>query len=145
MKVFPIHQETIVLPYPVREAEARIHSALQKPEELEWGIPHLAKIQTVFTGYIKNQQFRISRSIRRPESFLPLMKGNIEATRNGSILFVRYSLFPSTLGYLMFWSVVAIGLAVLFFVFAKNSAYVFNRCDHGNWCTVIQSYFPRVD
>jgi hypothetical protein len=123
MRVFPIHQETIVLPYPVREAEARLQAALQAPDDGEWGIPHIKRRQALFTGYINDGMFRLSRSIRRPESFLPLLKGSIEATRTGSILFVRYQLFPATLGYLAFWSVVALGLAGMFFGIAQNYFY----------------------
>lgn len=119
---FPVKQETLVLPYGLPEAEARLQMALEPPDD-NWGLPYPSQPQAPFTGRISGPNFRISRSIRRPESFLPLLKGHLEATRHGSLLFIRYQLFPSTLGYLLFWTVVSLGLAVLFFGSAQNYLY----------------------
>ena len=116
----PVKQETLILPYSLPEAEARLQASLQKPDP-DWGMPKLSAPQPVFTGWVKNRHFRISRSLHRPQNFSPLLIGSLEATQRGSIVFIRYSLFPTTLFYLLFWSVVALGLTVLFI--AGNSNY----------------------
>jgi hypothetical protein len=52
--------------------------------------------------------------ITHPDNFLPLIVGKIEATSKGSILFITYRMFPSTLFYLSFLCLMLL-LASLFF------------------------------
>lgn len=56
-----------------------------------------------FVGSVQPGKFSISLKVSRPNSFLPLIKGTIEPTQSGCLLFMKASLFPSTRTYLIFW------------------------------------------
>ncbi|MCB0486974.1 MAG: hypothetical protein KDC99_00765 [Cyclobacteriaceae bacterium] len=57
-----------------------------------------------FTGWVREGRFRISLKINRPNNYLPLVIGNIEPTSNGCIVFLSYTLFPTTKIFLIFWN-----------------------------------------
>lgn len=57
----------------------------------------------LFTGYVLSDRFRVSLKITKPNNFLPLVKGTIESSSSGSIVFMTYSLFPSTKVFMIFW------------------------------------------
>ncbi|MFD2034388.1 hypothetical protein ACFSKL_06275 [Belliella marina] len=77
----------------------------------------------LFNGTIKENRFSISLVIQKADSFLPLIKGKIEDTPMGSILFLEYSLFPSSAFFLGFWSFVSMGLSIFFGFFANQIWY----------------------
>jgi hypothetical protein len=74
-----------------------------------------------FNGRIQETRFLISRKIKSPENFLPLIKGRVEPTRNGSILFLEYSLFFSTRIFLGFWTLLTLGGGSLLLFFKLKS------------------------
>lgn len=41
--------------------------------------------------------------VNRPNSFLPIVRGRIEATHSGCLIFMKAALFPSTRVYMVFW------------------------------------------
>lgn len=53
-------------------------------------------VQYVFNGNIEKDTFRISLKVNFPQNALPLAIGKIEPTSKGSIVFLRYELFPAT-------------------------------------------------
>lgn len=83
-----------------------------------------------FIGSVGINGFKLSLRVDKPDSFLPLVKGTIEPTAKGSIIFLHYSFFPSTEFFLGFWSVLSFLLTVFFlsvnqdWVFAALSALV---------------------
>ncbi|PRY89697.1 hypothetical protein [Mongoliibacter ruber] len=76
-----------------------------------------------FNGVISPDAFRVSLVIDKADSFLPLIKGNIEDSGNGSILFLEYRLFPSSVFFLVFWSLVTLGLFFFFGLTAEKPLY----------------------
>lgn len=76
-----------------------------------------------FNGTIQENSFSISLVIDRADSFLPLIKGKIEDTPMGSILFLSYSLFPSSVFFLGFWTVVSLLLSLFFGFIAEKYMY----------------------
>lgn len=60
----------------------------------------------LFNGWIKEDRFRISLRVHRANNYIPLVIGQIESTRSGSILLVDYKLFPTTRFLLLFWTIV---------------------------------------
>lgn len=56
-----------------------------------------------FVGTVQPEMFRISRKVSRPNNFLPLVRGRVEPTPSGCIIFMKSFLFPSTRTYLVFW------------------------------------------
>lgn len=58
----------------------------------------------LFTGWFGKDRFRISMKISRPNNYVPLVIGQIENTSSGSLLFINYTLFPSTKMFFIFWN-----------------------------------------
>lgn len=114
----PHYSETIVLAYAVDEVMGLFdkNTAHQKEPILEGKVSD----ERYFNGRIQETNFLISRKIKSPENFLPLIRGRIEPTRNGSILFLEYSLFFSTRLFLGFWTLLTLGIgSVLLFLKLK--------------------------
>lgn len=59
--------------------------------------------RVAFVGAVLPDQFSISLKVSRPNSFLPLIKGRLEPTQSGCLIFMKAFLFPSTRTYLIFW------------------------------------------
>lgn len=116
MILLPVKRETIVLPFPADEVEKKLWLSIF-PVKAGESMPDKRDELFLFNGWIKNRKFKISRRLRSPENFLPLMKGNIEETSLGSLLFIRYSLFFSSIFFLIFWSIVTLFLTFFFVYF----------------------------
>ena len=111
MEYLPFRSETLVLPYDASELQARLTKVIR---------PVRNKYQQK-TG--ENDEFTISRIIKQPENFLPLITGKIEATSVGCILFLKYRMFFSTNLFLGFWSVVTFLMTLLFVMGYNNYLY----------------------
>jgi hypothetical protein len=123
----PHYSETIVLAYAVDEVIALFSKAteLQRKPILE----DQSKDQVYFNGIISRDKFLISRKIRSPENFLPLIKGRVEPTSHGTILFLEYKLFFSTILFLGFWTLLTvIGGSLLFFLKLKPEMGLYLLC-----------------
>lgn len=115
MRLLPYFQETLVLPYSGQETAMRLR---QFTRPLEKGVEYeaAAEMRFLFNGWVKDDRFRISRKIKHPENFLPMLIGRIEGTTAGSIVFIQYRLFFSSALLLTFWSIISL-LFSLFFAF----------------------------
>lgn len=93
--------------------------------------PDLETDQAVlpFNGRMTQTGFRISSTIPAPQNAIPLAVGTIETTSKGSILFIRFQLFPAAKLYLNFSSgmclFIAMAMAFLFNEFAASVAALF--------------------
>lgn len=94
---------------------------------LEKGVeyPETVEENFLFNGWVKETRFRISRKVRHPENFLPIIIGDIEGTSTGSILFIRYRLFFSSALFLIFWSAISLLLCLFFLLVHKQYIYAF--------------------
>jgi hypothetical protein len=81
------------------------------------------KKDVIFNGIIGKNGFRISKVIKRADTFLPLILGKIEGTARGSILFINYRLFPGAMFFLVFWSIILLTFAVTYSFFIPNYGY----------------------
>jgi len=118
----PYRQETIVSSHHAEDLARRLGSVTRAKRTEDW-MPAAAEDAMLFNGQVKNRRFTISRKVRRANNFLPLMRGRIEPTSIGSIVFVRYQLFLWTLSFLIFWLVVTCLMAVYFFFYEKIYSY----------------------
>lgn len=59
--------------------------------------------RVAFVGTVQPELFHISLKVTRPNSFIPLVKGRVEPTPSGCLIFMKSFLFPSTRTYLVFW------------------------------------------
>lgn len=113
MNLVPFHTETFV-------------SALSKKEVLG----HLSKVtaevnyldkrtqggsQLLFYGMVGQKGFRISKAIQKGDTFLPMLLGKVEETPRGSIIFLKYKLFPGAIFFLAFWSVILLAFSGYYF------------------------------
>jgi hypothetical protein len=73
-----------------------------------------------FQGTVTAHSFQLNVRVIRPTQFQPVIKGRLEATSRGSILFLQYRLLPSTQVYLVFWSIVMLA-AACFAAYAKSN------------------------
>ncbi len=105
MKIIPRQTETVISPLQPSEINRRLDGLTVSPS-LRSNRP---EEDAMFQGRIHNRTFVLSRKIRHPNNFIPLVNGRIESTSKGSIIFIKYSLFRSSLMFLSF----SIGIAFL--------------------------------
>ena len=109
--IFPAITETLVLPLNAVEIEDRIREGIENKK---------------FNGAIGNGSFSLSACLVRPPQFSPMVRGRIESSSRGSLIFIRYELMPATKTLLIFMTVVAVLVTVqLLVVSVRLSAYVF--------------------
>ncbi len=115
MHLRPHYSETIVLAYAVDEVMRLFSEATERQKEPILEDKDVDKVY--FNGKINPTNFLISRKIQNPENFLPLIKGRVEPTSHGAILFLEYRLFFSTRLFLGFWTLLTVlGGSLLFFL-----------------------------
>lgn len=67
-----------------------------------------------FNGWFSDYSFRISKRLSHPDNFVPIVDGHIDPTSSGSILFVNFKLFFSSLLMVMLWTILSILLSIFF-------------------------------
>lgn len=67
-----------------------------------------------FNGYLKGEEFKVSKKIGYPQNFLPQVTGNIEDTSSGCLVFLSFQLFPGTKFLFWLWFIVSLSIAILF-------------------------------
>jgi len=108
MKFLPYYFETVVLPLDADEvSEILIRNTNTIKSESEGS-------SKKFQGEISKRKFRINEKLGRPDNFLPIIKGKIEPTSKGCIIFTNYNLMFSTAVFVSFWTIVTLLLALLF-------------------------------
>ncbi len=90
MKFKPFEEETIVS----ARSQAEIITQLSKFTHLV--SDSVIPVRHIFNGNIEKDSFRISLKVNFPQNALPLAIGKIEPTSKGSIVFLKYELFPAT-------------------------------------------------
>ena len=117
MNIFPNHTEVLVSSFSCEEVARKITTVTRKVNYMDYRDYAVESYQ--FNGEIDKGNFRLSLIIKRADSFLPLIRGRIEPTKTGCILFLKYSLFPSSVFFLAFWSIIT-ALFGAFFIFYEN-------------------------
>ncbi len=124
MEYLPFRSETIVLAHDAREVNSRLIKVIKPLESNGEQIPPQEKTSSyLFNGILKEDRFTISKIIKQPENFLPLISGRIEPTSAGCIIFLKYRMFFSTNLFLGFWSVVTFLMTLLFVIGYSNYLY----------------------
>lgn len=121
MDIFPHHSEILVSSFSCEEVVRKIAAVTKKIDYLDYREYSVKSYQ--FNGKIDKSRFRLSLVIRRADSFLPLIRGKIEPTKTGCILFLKYTLFPSSIFFLAFWSVITLFMAIFFFFYENQWIY----------------------
>ncbi|WP_114752376.1 hypothetical protein [Pleomorphovibrio marinus] len=118
----PEYSEVLVSRLEADQVLERVSSATEQEDGMSYSIPQTGS-SFLFTGKIKGYSFFISEKVAKADSFLPLVAGKLEPTNKGSILFLDYRFFPSTIFFLGFWSVVTALLTIFFLVVHQNWLY----------------------
>lgn len=116
MNLWPVYTETIVLSYDRQTLLLKLDEAIRHVSEGPRMDNPKEDKEKLFNGVLHENGFKISKRIKHAENFLPLISGEIESARSGSILFLTYTCFFSTMMFLGFWSVISI-LAGFIFIF----------------------------
>lgn len=98
ISLLPSYRETLVVGLPWEDVIAKISNVTTSLKLIQDG-----NEKFVFTGWVKEDRFRISLKIRRPNNFIPTVTGRIDPTSSGCLIYTEYRLFPVTRMYLTFW------------------------------------------
>lgn len=121
MNLLPYHSETLVSALSKKEILGHLIRVTREVNFLDSRSRQDPKIK--FNGMIGQAGFRISKSIHRGETFLPLIIGEVESTGRGSIIFMRYKLFPGAIFFLAFWTIVLLLFSAYYFGSVNNMTY----------------------
>lgn len=94
IRLFPSVAETLVLPMDSVEVTNRVR---------------LAIINRSLRGTIDGNTFSIAPQQLRPHPFAPIVKGVIESSSRGCVVFLQYQLLPSVRATLWFWFFIVMG------------------------------------
>ena len=122
MNLLPYHTETLVSVLSKKEVLGHLMRVTREVNFLD------SRTQVLpdgikFNGMIGQEGFRISRVVRRGETFLPLVRGEVEETPRGSIIFLKFQLFPTTVFFLAFWSIILLAFSAFYFFVIQNFNY----------------------
>ncbi|GGF34627.1 hypothetical protein [Echinicola rosea] len=118
IKYLPHHSEVLVSSMTCEEVISRLDHVTRDVDYLSDPLSGHAK-ECLFNGKINEASFRLSMAVRKADSFLPLIKGKLESTRTGCIIFLDYQLFPGSSFFMMFWSIVTLAMG-MFFLFGEE-------------------------
>ncbi|WP_026235620.1 hypothetical protein [Echinicola pacifica] len=118
----PYHSEVLVSSMSCGEVITRLGAFTREIDYLSQPLRAQSE-DHVFNGKVSKDDFRLSLVIHKADSFLPLIKGRIESSRAGCIIFLDYSLFPGSAFFLAFWSVVTLIMALFFFFAAGEPTF----------------------
>jgi hypothetical protein len=97
----PQKTKTLVLPLTSHEVLFRLDVATNPPGKS----PHKF---TPLMGRVGEDRFQLALRARRPNGFVPIATGKIEKTSSGCLIFLTYTLMPSTRFYLLFFSLITL-------------------------------------
>jgi hypothetical protein len=109
----PQKTKTLVVPLTAHEVLIRLDEATNPPSSS----PNKF---TPLMGLIGENQFQLALRARRPNGFVPMATGKIEKTSNGCLIFLTYTLIPSTRFYLLFCSLIILLIGALTSFYSKN-------------------------
>lgn len=78
----------------------------------------------LFNGTVYQSYFELSRTLPYANSFIPLVEGDVNETKLGSIIFLRFRMFSSTRFWLLFWSALCLLFAGVFTFWAPHLPYL---------------------
>lgn len=108
MKFKPFEEETIVSALSQAEIITQISKYTHAITDDRVPTTH------IFNGNISKNTFRISLRVNFPQNALPLAIGKIESTSKGSIVFLKYQLFPATKVMLAVISGIIVSICITF-------------------------------
>ena len=121
MRIFPKYSEVLVSACSNEEVERKLLAVTKRVNYLDRS--NATNEPYLFNGQVNGDRFCLSLIINNADSFLPLIRGRVEPLKTGSILYLSYSLFPSSMFFLAFWGLVTLGAALLFIIMEQEWLY----------------------
>jgi hypothetical protein len=118
----PIHTEILVSSLTQKEVARRLDIMTTEVNYLDL---QDYNYEQKFNGKVNRNSFHLSLKVDKSDAFLPLIKGKIEGTPSGSILFITYSLFPSAVFFIYFWMIIAMFMGAYFAFFEAKLLFAF--------------------
>ncbi|MDN3204230.1 hypothetical protein [Algoriphagus sediminis] len=133
----PYHSETLVSSFSKEEVRDCLKKATSEVNYLDRR--SMTREGVKFNGLIAESGFKISKIVDKGDTFLPLILGELEATPRGTIIFLKFRLFPGAKFFLGLWSVLLIIFAVVF-------AWVSSELSYALFCLLagVLNYFISV-
>lgn len=119
MRWLPVMTETLISELPAD----RILGMLEHATALHLSDRREKPSTKTFQGKIDRYRFLISRRIPSPNNFVPLIKGRIEATSKGCIIFLNYRLYRSAVMFLIFSLIMCVSIGTLFLILEESYKY----------------------
>ncbi|UII34464.1 hypothetical protein LVD17_11655 [Fulvivirga ulvae] len=119
MTLIPHKNETLVAPITALQAISRL-SFVTQPASLN---ESKENPDILFVGHISKSSFRISRKVNYPQNYLPIIKGRIEGSSRGCIIFIKYRLFFSSTLFFTFWTSMTFLIGLFFIIFPREYLY----------------------
>lgn len=121
MNLIPVHTETIVSVLSKKEVLGHLMRVTSEVNYLDQRSRGNKDVK--FNGMVGQNGFRVSKVVDKGDTFLPLIIGEVEETPRGSIIFLKFKLFPGATFFLIFWSIVLVAFASFFFFMIHNFNY----------------------
>ena len=77
----------------------------------------------LFNGIWNKDGFSISLKIKTSNNFIPIIKGNILNSEEGTLVQLTFELFPATKRLLMFWTILTLLITIFFIGLYKTWLY----------------------
>jgi hypothetical protein len=113
LNLVPFHTETFVSALSKKEVLGHLSKVTSEVNYLDKRTQGDSRL--LFYGMVGQRGFRISKAIQRGDTFLPMLLGKVEETPRGSIIFLKYKLFPGAIFFLAFWSVILLAFSGYYF------------------------------
>ena len=119
MTLLPAFTETLVIPLDADEVRLRIDKGIEDRK---------------FIGVITGVNFSLSAYLIRPPQFQPVIRGHIESSSRGTLIFLKYELLPATRMLIIFVSILLLvgaagavytGVNLLYATLAVGMVFVF--------------------
>lgn len=113
MILFPSHPQTLVLPFSEGKTISKIRRCIFNKKIRDLSTP-------IFTGYIKGGKFKLIPHQKSANNFIPVITGEVLASKKGSIIRSQYALSKNTRIFLIFVCSICLLSSFLVFLFQHN-------------------------
>ena len=107
---FPKQTEKIHTPLSKSQAAARLKESIDPGLLTEDG-----ERKKWFEGRSEDDAFEVHLKLKRPNNYVPVTFGILEPDDDGgTIILVKYGLFPSSKNFLLFWTIITLLITIFF-------------------------------
>jgi hypothetical protein len=121
LNIFPYYSQTFVSASSQEEILEKIREATKE----NIAFKESAYTTYQFNGTVGETSFQLSRIVQQANSFLPMLKGSVEATKIGCIIFVGCEMFYTTKVLLAIWTVLPLFIFIFNLFLANGLFYAF--------------------